>query len=587
MSQTLANPTPAADGPGSVLSREILAGILAFGIAVLALCYDLGRLPLLPPDEGRNAEIAREMKESGRWLVPTYDGADYLDKPAFYFKVVALSLAAFGDSEAAARTPSALFGLGLVVLTYFFCRRISNNRCAALAVMVIATTPLYLAYSRIVIFDIALTFFTCAAIFAGYLAEECEGKARRGWYLLGAASAALATLVKGPVGFIVPMLVLWVFNRVERRRGAMRRLLAPLNLAVFFGMVLPWFLGVTRAHPDFPRYGIIEESFHRFTTSSFHRTKPFYFYPLIIAGTFFPWSILLPESIVLAWRQRERWSRGDRLCMVWSITVVVFFSLSKSKMPGYILSVAVAMGILIARLFDRALDLGGEGFRRVALRAGSALVAVSVCAAAIVFYGGFHPVAVGRMIHLSADEAEPLMRYAPQTVALMLFLAAFTGLARYRRSVKLVFAAFALLAISLILFNGGMFEFFSNRRSVRDLAHRISPVAATGEVACLECLPHGLPYYLKRTVTILTSDGAELTSNYVLFDLKTNKRWPSSLIPLADRDRWLESRKRAVYLIARTGSKSTLDRIAADRGGRVFQLTPDYCGLLLPAPGGA
>lgn len=107
-----------------------------------AICFRLGDLPLEQPDEGRNAEVAREMKESGAWLVPTYNGMAYLDKPSFYFKAVAISLAVFGDSETAARIPSAAFGIALVILVYIFCRREYGVRCAALAAVVLATTPL-------------------------------------------------------------------------------------------------------------------------------------------------------------------------------------------------------------------------------------------------------------------------------------------------------------------------------------------------------------------------------------------------------------------------------------------------------------
>jgi len=188
------------------------------------------------------------MKESGAWLVPTYNGVVYLDKPAFYFKAVALSLALNGNTEAAARMPSAVFGVGLVLLVFGFCHKVHSTRCGLLAAIIVGTTPLYLVNARTVIFDIALAFFVCGAIFAGYLAEAAEGRARRGWYLLGALSAGLATLVKGPVGFLIPVLVLLVFNRVEGRRGAWKRLFAPLNLLVFLGVTLPWFVGLCLAH---------------------------------------------------------------------------------------------------------------------------------------------------------------------------------------------------------------------------------------------------------------------------------------------------------------------------------------------------
>ena len=123
---------------------------------VFVTCLRLGHLPLLNPDEGRNAEIGREMKESGAWLVPTYNGVVRLDKPTFYFKTVALSLAAFGETETAARLPSALFGLGLLGLVVAFCQRVYGTPTALLAVIVLATMPLYLAQARTVMVDIAL-----------------------------------------------------------------------------------------------------------------------------------------------------------------------------------------------------------------------------------------------------------------------------------------------------------------------------------------------------------------------------------------------------------------------------------------------
>ena len=163
---------------------KILIGPSGAGKSTLLQCINF----LVQPDEGRNAEVARDMKVAGAWLVPTYNGVDYLDKPAFYFKTVALSLATFGDNETAARVPSAAFGVALVVMVFAFGRKVHSTRAGLLAAIVVGTTPLFLANSRTVIFDIALAFFVCGAIFAGYLAEEAEGRTRRNWYLLGAAA---------------------------------------------------------------------------------------------------------------------------------------------------------------------------------------------------------------------------------------------------------------------------------------------------------------------------------------------------------------------------------------------------------------
>jgi len=561
--------------------------LLALVVAWMTVCFRLGTLPLLQPDEGRNAEVAREMKLSGAWLVPTYNGIDYLDKPAFYFKAVALSLAAFGDSETAARIPSAAFGLGLLGLAYLFCRREHGFRCAALAVMAVVSMPLFLVNARTVIFDIALAFFTSAAIFAGYRAEASEGNARRGWYLVGAAAAGLATLVKGPVGFLIPTLVLFVFHRIENRKGVVKRYFAPLNLLVFFGVTLPWFIGLSLAHRDFPYYGLVEESFHRFTTASFHRTQPFYFYLLIVVGMFFPWSLLLPEAGMAAWKLRWTKTRAaDRLCIVWAVVVVIFFSLSHSKLPGYILSVTVACGILVARLFDMALT-NPDGKAALIVRRAAIGFAV-VCLVAVIAVAVLAPLAhsqAGRL-GIPVAEADELGRHIAAPIILFLVFAAAGLFARYRRDVSLCFACFALFPFLLTNVNLGKIELVFDGKSARKLAQQMPTLPPDTELAFVKCFPNGLPFYLGRTGTLITKDGNELTSNYILFCLKSAQVWPTNVVPFDGLDQWLAGRNHAVYLIARANGQDqpVLQAIATKRGAPVQQLTPLYLGVLLPAP---
>ena len=167
------------------------------------------------------------------------NGLPYLDKPALYFGLVAVSLRTWGNDEFAARLPSALFALALLVLVHLFCRHEYGARAAALAVAVVAAMPLFQILARMVIFDMALAFFVCGAIFAGFRAEEVDGRPRRHRYVWGTVLAAFATLIKGPVGFILPALVLFALSVVERRAGVLRRILHPWNVAVFLALVLP------------------------------------------------------------------------------------------------------------------------------------------------------------------------------------------------------------------------------------------------------------------------------------------------------------------------------------------------------------
>jgi 4-amino-4-deoxy-L-arabinose transferase-like glycosyltransferase len=551
-----------------------------------ALFFRLGSLPLLQPDEGRNAEVAREMKESGAWLSPSYDGIAYLDKPAFFFKAVALSLAAFGNHETAARIPSAVFALALLAITFVFCRRAHGTRCAVMAVIIIATMPLYVVFSRTIIFDMTLAFFVSAAIFAGYRAEECEGKSRRNWYLLGALAAGFATLVKGPVGFLIPGLVLFIFHRVEGRRGVWKRFFAPLNLLVFFGVTLPWFIGLSLQHPDFPRYGLIEESFHRFTTTTFHRSQPFYFYALIVAGLFLPWSFILPEAGVAAWKRKSAMSSADRLCIVWAIVVVIFFSLSKSKLPGYILTATVACGILTARFFERALaNPDGKAARIIGRAAITLAVLCSVVAIAAVILSTRMD-SLARPLGLSVADAEELGRHFITPIILLSVFAVLGLVARFRRCVCFAFVCFAIFSLLLFTLNFGIIETVFNAKSASQLSQKIPALSPDTKLAFLECFPSGLPFYLNRTATLFTKDGSEITSasNYILFRLKNDPAWPTNLVPLTNFDLWISQRKQPVYLVAREKNRAELEAVVGNQKTDIQPLTPPYIGVLLTAP---
>lgn len=562
--------------------RWLLFALLA---AFLTITFQMGSLPLIQPDEGRNAQVAREMKERGAWLVPTYNGQVYLDKPAFYFKAVAVSLATFGDTEFGARLPSALFAVATLGLAFSFTRRELGTRTAALSVLVLGTTPLFFIHARIVIFDIALGLFVCGAIVAGYRAEEVEGRARRRWYLLGAAAAGLGTLVKGPVGFAVPLLVLTVFHLVERRAAAVLRLFHPLNFLVFLAVVLPWFAGLSVAQPDFPYYGLVEETFNRFTTVKFRRTQPLYFYAWIVPATFFPWSLLLPEAAVAALHHWKSLPRLNRFCILWCAVVVVFFSLSKSKLPGYILSVTLPFGILTAQLLDHAV-------RHPMGRAAGIVRRMSLVLALLAF------------VFLTA-----LLLLAPQTqwvswtipkVDLTQFQFAFlpmlslaitiAGLASWgwlRRQTGVSIVAFGLLPVLLVVLGSGIFASIYERRSTRAMATLVPPLPATTELAFYRCLPNGLPFYLRRTGTLITTDGGELSSNYVQFALRRNPVWPTGLVALDQFDRWLADRRSPVYLIARDGDEAWLRELAARRRAAVQALPQRYFGVLLAPPEGS
>lgn len=578
--------TPSRTQQATLPSFTRYWSLAALIFSIWATFFHLGDFPLLSPDEGRNAEVAREMKVAGTWLVPTYDGATYLDKPAFFFKSVALSLAALGDNEFAARLPSALSGLGILLMVFAFCRRTYGELTASLAMVVVASTPLFMAFSRIVIFDMMLALFVCAAIFAAYMAEEHEDKTRRNWYWMATLTAGLATLVKGPVGFLVPLLVMSAFHLVSGRRGAIKRFFTPTHILLFLAVVLPWFVGLSLACPDFPYYGIMKESIARFTTTEFRRTQPIYYYALIIAGCFFSWSVLLPESMRAAFRERALLSRPDRLFVIWALVVVVFFSLSQSKLPGYILTGVIALGILVARVFAEAIEARNASAQNIIMRACLGL-AIAGCLLAIpLLILSLAPDAIPKPRWLSVEAMKHFGPLFPG-ISISLGVTAVLALLAYGiNSSRLALVAFLSISILLLTVNFEIIPRHAGIKSARSLFEKLpADIPANSEFACIGCMPHGLPFYLGQPVTVFTQDGNELTSNYVLFSLKSGKAWPERLVPYAQMQNYLSSLTHPTYLMARNDRRAELEIIAQKQATRIDQLHSDFIGTLLPATG--
>lgn len=549
-------------------------------LATWATFVHLGDFALLSPDEGRNAEVAREMKVSGAWLVPTYDGATYLDKPAFFFKASALALKAFGDSEWAARLPSAVSAWLWLAVLFAFCRRAYGSTTAGLAVVVIALTPLFEAFARIVIFDMMLGLFVSLAILAAYRAGEVEGTQRRWWYLWATLAAGLATLVKGPVGFLVPLLVMSVYHLVSGRRAVIGSFFRWSHVFLFLAIVLPWFVGLSIACPDFPYYGIMKESIARFTTPEFRRTQPFYYYGLIIAGCFFPFSLVLPVAIREGFRKSFRLHEADRLFIVWALVVVAFFSLSQSKLPGYILTGVVALGVLVARVIAQALEYNEETACRV-LRTSALLLGVVALLLALpplveLWMPGFLP-------HPRWLTATVLERFTPILPGFILSfgLTAFVSLGAWLlRSSRLAFVGFLVFPLLFLTLNFESVSRHAGIKSARPIFEQLpSDLPKDTEFACLACMPHGLPFYLGRELTVFTEDGRELTSNYVLFSIKTGKPWSERLVPLDRYPAYLTDRPHPVFLMART---ERIKEVTAWASGREIVFLPgDYIGVLL------
>jgi hypothetical protein len=190
------------------------------------------------------------------------------------------------------------------------------------------------------------------------------------------------------------------------------------------------------------------------------------------------------------------------------------------------------------------------------------------------------------LLHVRAGDFQ---RVAPATGTLawtLGILAVAAAVAAWRRSVPAACAAFALPPLLLLTIGFGSARAYAESSSARRLAEHLPALPPASEVACLQCLPNGLPFYLRRTVTVVTRDGSETTSNYVVFLLRRVTPWPDGVVPLAALGEWLGTRRGSVYLLADASGRGRLDSIALPRSAAVDALTEGWWGALLPAPGG-
>jgi 4-amino-4-deoxy-L-arabinose transferase-like glycosyltransferase len=388
------------------------------------------------------------------------------------------------------------------------------------------------------------------------------------------------------VGFLVPSLVLAGWYGVERRAGAIRRLVAPRNLLVFLAIVLPWFLGVSYWHPDFPYYGVVHESLQRYTTTTFHR-QPVYFYGFVLAVLFLPWSLLFPESGLLAWRLRGRLTRLDRLCVTWVVVVVVFFSLSRSKLPHYILSVAFPVGILTARLFDSALRQGPQSPSARAVQRVVVLVAVVAAAAGAAAVA----LAVRPALLSGLERRWPVLGDPafPAPLAIAAALASIGGLAlasAWWREPRLALIGLLAIPLAAIALGPPLWVRLAEPSSSRTLAQRIRALGPEVEVACLACYPTALPFYLGHPITVITRHGLELASNYLTFSLARGAPWPDTLVRRDDLGSWLERKDHPVLILARERSSGKLAPAVGARDAEVERYPGRFVGVVLRPGGG-
>ncbi len=345
---------------------------LLVGLCFAIYFVNLGQWDLWNPDEPRYAEVSREMVNGGDWILMHRNGALYTDKPPLFFWAIAFSSFLWqGFIPFSVRFPSALFGTLTVLLTFFIGKRLYSSRTGFLAGLILATSSQFAYLSTRGNIDTTLTFFTTASILCFIQWYQCrqEGEASRegmkgfsfyGYYI----GMALATLAKGPVGFILPLLVTLLFLLVQKDWKGFKAMRLLPGMLLFMAVVLAWYLpAVLKGGKEYLGATLLHHSFDRYAKGSAH-IRPIYYYLYNFPGDFLPWIVFLPAAMVYGFSKPMTVKRKEFLfLMIWFIFIFLFFTLSKGKRGFYLLPLFPAASLMIGKLWEDFISVSMKYFR--------------------------------------------------------------------------------------------------------------------------------------------------------------------------------------------------------------------------------
>ena len=345
---------------------------LLLGLCFVIYFVNLDRWDLWNPDEPRYAEVSREMVNGGDWILMHRNGEIYTDKPPLFFWALAISSFLLGGmTPFSVRFPSAFFGTLTVLLTFFIGKRLYSSRTGFLSGLILATSTEFARLSTRGNIDTTLTFFTTLSVLCflrwyqqgeegGIYPRKMGGLSFYGYYI----GMALATLVKGPVGFILPLSVTFLFLLVRKDWKRIRAMRLFPGMLMFLAVVLSWYLpAILIGGNDYLVATLIRHSYDRFAKGSAHiQSVLYYFYNF--PGDFLPWVIFLPAALVYGFSKGMIAKRKEFLfLMVWLIFIFLFFTLSKGKRGLYLLPLFPAASLMIGKLWEDFISVAMKDFR--------------------------------------------------------------------------------------------------------------------------------------------------------------------------------------------------------------------------------
>jgi 4-amino-4-deoxy-L-arabinose transferase-like glycosyltransferase len=421
-------------------------------LAALTFFAGLGRGAITDSDEAFYAESAREMVVSGDWLTPYYNYEQRWQKPVLYYWLTAATYLVTGPTEFGARLWAAMAGLGLVLITAAAGRRWYDESTGLLAGAIVATNFGYFTMARMALPDLPLTFCITLAIWAAMVSTLESERSPRNFVLLAAVGLGLGFLMKGPVGVVIPLIVILPVLVLERRSIALTPIDIVLGFVVFIAVALPWYLAMWWTHGNaYLQSFFVGDNFERFATDRFNDPRPWWFYLPVVAGGLLPWT-----PLALTWlgpitgllRRRREVHTIDLRLMMWAALPLIFYTLSVGKQPRYVLPVLPPLALLLASsIVERTQEWRGlDGVRSRPRRAmgiviGSLLSGAFLCALGVALF---------RAQPLLINVQPIYTTVAAVTIAILGALVMWTSISSQWRAAPLVLAIAAAITLPTI-----------------------------------------------------------------------------------------------------------------------------------------
>jgi 4-amino-4-deoxy-L-arabinose transferase-like glycosyltransferase len=477
--------------PGKILLLVIIYALLWFGT--------LNYRHLIPSDEGRYAEIAREMLVTGDWITPRYNGYKYFEKPPLQAWATTATFQAFGIGDWQARLWTGLTGFLTILLVGFTGARIYNARAGWLAAVVLASSPMWVISGHLNSLDMGLSSFLVAALCSLLLAQTSHNKNNcRNWMWACWTFMALATLSKGVIGAAIPAMVFIAYSITAWDWKIWTRLRLFSGSILFLVITAPWFVLVAQRNPEFLEFFFIHEHLQRFTQDAHSRTGPiYYFVPLLLIGML-PWFMQVPGAIAQAWSERRREFSAGWLLVCWFAVIFAFFSVSHSKLPGYIIPVFPAVALIIGNRLDRLLS----HTKTMALPWKLQTLGFAILG----LVGFFFLDAIGKQAR--PDEIEAYAQYTFWVIAALVAVVSFSSYAAWqsKRNGTQSIVSFACGFFLCAIIAGTGHETLGRAVSGIDLVERVkASIPEKVNFYSVRLLDHTVPFYLGRTMIMVES----------------------------------------------------------------------------------